>query len=85
MTSWQIPDANIQTSAEARGNGRLRGNSPFQAPNDASDPWIQADIGYQTCVSGVKTQGIAGDNFVTSFWVSTFGTSGSKEVSFTFH
>ena len=43
-----------------------------------NEPWIQADIGYQTYVSGVATQGTPYEhngvhyNYVTSFKVSTF-------------
>ena len=81
MKSSAIPDANIQAYSYdlyPANKGRLDGEPPvwtlfgyrFQSP------WIQADIGYQTYVSGVVTQGDGGfgdeANWVTSLKVSTF-------------
>ena len=46
-------------------------------------PWIQADIGYQTCVSGVITQGdglTIDDDWITSISVSTFLTTNGVET-----
>ena len=77
-----IPDANIMAS-DGNQKGRLNTPHPFEkTPGEitsGNDPWIQADIGYQTCVSGVRTQGDGESgviaDWVTSFWVSTFQTN----------
>ena len=76
MENGDIPDGNIQASSYYSGaypphNGRLNGGSYWYAYKD-NQPWIQADIGYQTYVSGVATQGGSGCCRVTSFNVSTF-------------
>ena len=88
MENYDIPDEDIQASSEdakdgdyAR-NARLNGGSKWEVISDPQ-PWIQADIGYQTYVSGVITQGdgytgvLPGTyaDWVTSFNVSTFLTS----------
>ena len=81
MENGDIPDANI-VSSDGNQKGRL--NTPYAfelTPSQitsGNDPWIQADIGYQTCVSGVRTQGDGetdAPDWVTLFWVSTFQTS----------
>ena len=78
MENGDIPDANIQassvwSSSQPAHNGRLNKASGHGWLGGWGDnqPWIQADIGYQTYVSGVATQG-ATDGWVTSFKVSTF-------------
>ena len=77
MENGDIPDANIMTS-DGNQKGRLNTANAFER-SSGNDPWIQADIGYQTCVSGVVTQGDgeSGDDadWVTLFWISTFQTS----------
>ncbi|XP_072017455.1 lactadherin-like [Amphiura filiformis] len=85
MTNNTIPDENIIASSEyhstnAASKGRLHGPSCWAAAFDQTGPiWIQADIGYQTYVSGVITQG--GDHYwVTSFKVSTFVTTSANEM-----
>ena len=48
-------------------------------------PWVQADIGYQTYVSGVVTQGDGGDggdDWISSIKVSTFLMSTNDEEVF---
>ena len=55
---------------------RLNGPSHWQAGTE-SNRWIQADLGYQTYVFGVVTQGdggVGGRSFdwITSFSISTF-------------
>ena len=93
MENYGIPDGNIKASStmypESPSNqpfqARLNGESCWQALKGEVTPWIQADIGYQTFVSGVVTQGDGGvgDNlhWVTSFNVSTFAMSVSdKEI-----
>ena len=80
MKNSDIPDANIQASTyegHPAKNGRLFGAlPPWSAPRSTSNPWIQADIGYQTNVSGVVTQGDEGwgnvPDWVTTLKVSTF-------------
>ena len=83
MESGEIPDDNIQASTwrdiyypwKARLNGKLHWLS---AKNTGSEEWIQADIGYQTIVSGVVTQGDGGlgnADWVTAIKVSSFKTS----------
>ena len=82
MENGDIPDANIITS-DGDQKGRLDTLQPFELTpsqiTSGSSPWIQTDIGYQTCVSGVVTQGDgesgADADWVTVFWVSTFQTS----------
>ena len=78
MESGDIPDANIQASTyyvNPAKNGRLSLDlCPWSAAGSVSNPWIQADIGYQTYVSGVITQGGCGLNpdWVTTLKISTF-------------
>ena len=89
MENSDIPDANIRVS-DGNQKGRLNTLNPVElTPNQitsGNDPWIQADIGYQTCVSGVVTQGDgeggADSDWVTSFWVSTFQTSATSTQVF---
>ena len=86
MENGDIPDTNIMAS---HGNmkGRLHGQYwDVSTITSITNPWIQADIGYQTCVSGVVTQGdghsgTAGD-WVTSFWISTFQTNDNSAQVF---
>ncbi|XP_072017339.1 lactadherin-like [Amphiura filiformis] len=94
MKNGDIPDGNIQASSEynshhAARKGRLNVGLPswHSAGFQRGKTWIQADIGYQTYVSGVITQGDGvlgiGRDFVTSFKVSTFlttGMTGANEV-----
>ena len=87
MENENIPDANIQASAIHSSafpahNGRLNA-LPYGwlAPLSANQPWIQADLGYQTYVSGVATQGDPIHGWVTSFKVSTFKmTTANDEI-----
>ena len=81
MKNGDIPDANIQASYGSS-KGRLCGGSPFEA-RVTGNPWIQANIGYQTRVSGVVTQGDGerdAADWVTSFWVSTSPTSSANAL-----
>ena len=80
MESGDIPDENIKASsvyspAFSASNARLNKDyKSWYAATADSQPWIQADIGYQTKVSGIITQG----HFVsypTTFKVSTFLSS----------
>ena len=78
MENGDIPDINIQALSYYTSNyyahyGRLNGGK-FWYTRSSTKPWIQADIGYQTYVSGVATQGggSSGCCWVTSFRVSTF-------------
>lgn len=75
MENGDIIDSNIMASHNGHVKGRLHGQCWFVSIT-ISDPWIQADIGSQTCVSGVATQGDpdSGEyaDWVSSFWVSTF-------------
>ncbi|XP_072022651.1 lactadherin-like [Amphiura filiformis] len=88
MENGDIPDENINASSSTiRGarHGRLNGPYPWStAPlHPAGSEWIEADIGYPTYVSGVITQGDGGNvepDWVTSFNVSTFFTTGGTEA-----
>ncbi|XP_072016512.1 lactadherin-like [Amphiura filiformis] len=90
MQNNDIPDENIRASSESNsGNyqarlGRLNDPSCWAAlTGQTGTIWIQADIGYQTHVSGVITQGdggIGSPDWVTTFKVSTFLTTGANEV-----
>ena len=91
VTDGDIPNENIQASDHHANHdawkGRLNGTSLWIVKGDRVNPWIQADIGYQTFVSGVITQG-DGDqkdnkpDWVTTFKVSTFKISTSDEEVF---
>ena len=60
--------------------GRLNAGSCWIALGYKYEPWIQADIGYQTYVSGVATQGCP-SLWMTSIKVSTFYmTTANTEV-----
>ena len=85
MKNGNIPEENIQASASRASEpaqARLDGASSWAAPNSEIPPWIQANIGYQTYVSGVVTQGKSGiQTWVTSIKVSTFLlTTSDQEV-----
>ncbi|XP_072017349.1 retinoschisin-like [Amphiura filiformis] len=91
IRNGDIPDENIKASSEYSSRhtvskGRLNGKPPtwHAAASQNGTTWIQADIGYQTYVSGVITQGDGttgvGVDYVTSFKVSTFLADGAKEV-----
>ena len=85
MENRDIPDDNIQASSTWGGNylawyARLNGNSCWTGTGKTA--WIQADIGYQTYVSGVVTQGdgtVGSPHWVTSIKVSTFPVSSEDE------
>ena len=90
MENGDIPDEKIIASAElidqkgtenesghAR-QARLNGKFCWRAKRSEVKPWIQADIGYQTYVSGVVTQGdgeVGGPDWVKTMKVSTFFVS----------
>ena len=93
MENGDIVDGNIKASSKLRDGfsarfARLNGTSTWAtAAGSNSKPWIQADIGYQTYVSGVVTQGeghIEGTmrDWVTAFNVSTFNMTTSDEEVF---
>ena len=87
MESGTIPDENIQASSTAGSfsrawHARLNGKYCWFGAYTDTRPWIQADIGCQTNVSGVVTQGNGGHTYlpddnvwVTSILVSTFSLS----------
>ena len=91
MKNGDINDEDIQASYVdadySPSDGRLDGDSKWSADLSSSmNPWIQADIQYQTYVSGVLMQGDGdigygpddnGDDWVTEFKVSTFLDSNS--------
>ena len=82
MENGDIPDANIQASSYYDSRyypryGRLNGGRTWKASGPYyNHHWIQADIGYQTYVSGVATQG-GGCCWAPSFKVSTFSMATS--------
>ena len=96
MENGDIPDDNIKASNVDSYNGetfhafKARLNSETFAwiikGSIGSMPWIQADIGYQTCVTGVITQGDGrtenNPDWITKLKVSTFisTTDDSAEV-----
>ena len=92
MENGDIPDKNIKASSYnseyfhvryARLNGN--GGKIWAAEPSDKERWIQADIGYQTHVSGVITQGLVHSNmvlFVNSVMVSTFLSSINDEELF---
>ena len=88
MANGDIPDANIEASNHAgqhyAKNGRLNYADTWALRGSTSDAWIQADIGYQTYISGLITQGDGGVGppcWVTSVRVSTFSvTTSDPEV-----
>ena len=85
MENGDIPDGNIQASSAyypgyPEWHARLNGGSCWSARGATS--WIQADIGYQTYVSGVVTQGdgrVGDPHWVTLIKVSTFPLSSNNE------
>ena len=83
MENGDIPNGNIKASSVYSiydpWKGRLNGESSWIAPQDGLFHWIQADVGYQTYVSGVVTQGWTGTPYwVTSMKVSTFAMSADE-------
>ena len=79
-----IPQENIKASSTEYESyhqpwlARLNGQSFWAGSRSDSTPWIQADLGYSTNVSGVVTQGDGRDipdqslpDWVTSIKVST--------------
>ena len=52
MENGDIPDENIQASVYTKGyqayKARLIGNKVWHAKGSYTQPWIQANIGYQT-------------------------------------
>ena len=98
MENGDIPDENIEASCyysyteRLPSDGRLNGLSFWACNGNVIAPWIQANIGYQTYVSGVITQGDGGDgsngrggaavDWVTSLKVSTFLMSTDDQEEF---
>ena len=94
MKNGDINDENIQASSYQNYDGytfygfygRLHGNDYWWASLDEEAPWLQADIGYPTNITGVVTQGDGGggskDDWVTSLKVSTFSQNTSDEEIF---
>ena len=90
MENSDIPNGNIQASNHNRGfepwKARLNGEGTWAADGSLVDPWIEADVGNQTYVSGVITQGDGGigngksEDWVTSLKVSTKMTPHDGEV-----
>ena len=81
MENGDIPNQGIQASDAIKCcpaiKARLNGKGKWSVSGSTSvQPWVQADIQYQTIVSGVLTQGDGEKNprhdWVTSFKVSTF-------------
>ena len=86
MITWgiengDIPDENIQASdfrEDITGwpwKGRLNRKGVWAVDDSVQQPWIEADIGYQTYVSGVITQGDGNTTDGTPDWVTTFKVS----------
>ena len=94
MENGDIADENIIASSEITNPqiynpwlARLNGDLKWIASNSDPQPWIQADIGYQTTVSGVVTQGEGANggtsiDWIKSIKVSTFYRTTSDEEIF---
>ena len=95
MENGEIPNANIKGSRIRTFDGMTydahlaRLNSVTYTwlveSSKGSMPWIQADIGYQTCVTGLITQGNGTPKYpdwITKLTVSTFSgtTDDSAEI-----
>ena len=85
MENDVIPDSAITASSQdgwaTAANGRLNGArfwSP-SGPDAGANPWIQANIGYLTYVSGVMMQGDGGVG--TPDWVTSLKVSSSVEAT----
>ena len=82
MQSGEIPDENIQASGFANNRpasyARLNGDKVWLERGTENKPWIQADIGYQTNVSGVITQGDGSQTDSTPDWVTQLSVSTFK-------
>ena len=91
MENGDIPNEGIKASTETSSspakNARLNGDGKWSAVTTEVQPWIQADIQYQTYVYGLLTQG-DGDksqqDWITSFKVSTFLEDSDNEETQTF-
>ena len=82
MTNGDIPNESIRSSNTytiyKASDARIGGASKWAASDSAIQPWIQADIGYTTYISGIVTQGDDGvglAGWVTTLKVSTFLSS----------
>ena len=93
MKNGDIPDESISASAYRTGKSsravgrdvdfvpalaRLDGIMYWSTSGSEVEPWIQADIGYQTYVSGIITQGCGDNNYrcyTTTLKVSTYATN----------
>ena len=90
MENGDIPDENIRASHERNDKrakkGRLNGKSfwsTYKGTYPSNQSWIQADICYQTLISGVATQGDGQHKeWVTSLKVSSFSMNTSDEEVF---
>ena len=91
MENHDIPNNNIQASSTTNSicllawYARLNGGSCWSGRGATA--WIQADVGYQTYVSGVVTQGDGGvhdPHWVTLIKVSTFPSSSNNESTESF-
>lgn len=91
MENGDIVDSNIMASGDAgswavASRGRLNGLGCWATFAVDVQPWIQANLGYQTHVSGIVTQGggtwDASLDWVTILKVSTFKLSTSDAQVF---
>ena len=76
MENGNIPGSNIKAMSQFQTRkapkARLNGPSHWGTRGSTIEPWIQADIGYQTDVIGVITQGSNETNWIETMKVSTF-------------
>ena len=89
MKNGDIPNENIKASSFEyiyySYKARLNGPSTWGADYSAVKPWVQADIGYQTYISGVITQGDGGAgsiDWVTAIKISTFAMTTNDPETF---
>ena len=93
MENREIPDANIRVSSqldgdhgakEARLNSKADGDKGggWSALNNNFNQWLQVNIGYNSQVTGVATQGMTGNDQ----WVSRYRIQYSSDgVTFEFY
>ena len=91
VKNGDIPNANLQASYSRSSHpaykARLDGSSVWSVEGKIPSPWIQADIGYVTSVSGLLTQGdggtfasIANKDWITQLKVSTSSAADEPQV-----
>ncbi|PFX33163.1 Neuropilin-2 [Stylophora pistillata] len=87
MENKEIPDANINVSSQLDADhsakeARLNSKGGWSALNNNFNQWLQVNIGYNSQVTGVATQGMTGNDQ----WVSRYRIQYSSDgVTFEFY